>query len=62
MLVKPYDFDALHTEISEMRVRVCDSLGTRAAVVGTAPNVFEATATFDLKHDVGDIVDAELTV
>ncbi len=62
VLARPRDLDALRTEVSEMRAKMRDNLGTRATAAGTASNAFEATAAFDLKHDAGGIVDIEFMV
>ena len=62
VLARPRDLDALRTEVSEMRAKMRDNLGTCATAAGTASNAFEATAAFDLKHDAGGIVDIEFMV
>lgn len=52
----------LRKEVSEMRAKMRDNLGTPSTAAGTAPNAFEAAAPFDLKQDAGGIVDIEFMV
>ena len=56
------DLAELRREVSEMRAKMRDNLGTPATAAGTAPNAFEAAAPFDLKQDAGGIVDIEFMV
>ncbi|TBU88001.1 bifunctional [glutamate--ammonia ligase]-adenylyl-L-tyrosine phosphorylase/[glutamate--ammonia-ligase] adenylyltransferase [Phytopseudomonas dryadis] len=52
----------LRREVSEMRAKMRDNLGTRVTAAGTAANAFDAAAPFDLKQDAGGIVDIEFMV
>ena len=52
----------LQAEVSEMRAKMRDNLGTPATAAGTAENAFEAASSFDLKQDAGGIVDIEFMV
>lgn len=56
------DLAKLQQEVSEMRAKMRDNLGTRSTAAGTAANAFEATVPFDLKQDAGGIVDIEFMV
>lgn len=56
------DIAALRSEVSEMRAKMRDNLGTRATAAGTAENAFETRVSFDLKQDAGGIVDIEFMV
>lgn len=56
------DLPELRKEVSEMRAKMRDNLGTQSTAAGTAPNAFEAAAPFDLKQDAGGIVDIEFMV
>ncbi|VVN09660.1 Bifunctional glutamine synthetase adenylyltransferase/adenylyl-removing enzyme [Pseudomonas fluorescens] len=56
------DLAKLQQEVSEMRAKMRDNLGSRSTAAGTAANAFEATAPFDLKQDAGGIVDIEFMV
>jgi len=62
VLGKARDLATLQQEVSEMRAKMRDNLGTRSTAAGTAANAFEATASFDLKQDAGGIVDIEFMV
>ncbi|QXI15274.1 bifunctional [glutamate--ammonia ligase]-adenylyl-L-tyrosine phosphorylase/[glutamate--ammonia-ligase] adenylyltransferase [Pseudomonas hamedanensis] len=62
VLGKARDLATLQQEVSEMRAKMRDNLGTRSTAAGTAANAFEATAPFDLKQDAGGIVDIEFMV
>ncbi len=62
VLGKARDLVKLQQEVSEMRAKMRDNLGTKATAAGTAANAFEATASFDLKQDAGGIVDIEFMV
>ena len=62
VLGRERDLDRLRAEVSEMRAKMRDNLGTRATAAGTAANAFEATVWFDLKQDAGGIVDIEFMV
>lgn len=56
------DLAKLRQEVSEMRAKMRDNLGTKGTAAGTGANAFEATAAFDLKQDAGGIVDIEFMV
>ena len=56
------DQAALRTEVSEMRAKMRDNLGSKSTAGGTAAEAFAQAATFDLKHDAGGIVDIEFMV
>ena len=62
VLGRARNLDTLRSEVSEMRAKMRDNLGSKATAAGTAANAFEATATFDLKQDAGGIVDIEFMV
>ncbi|MGY8828596.1 MAG: [protein-PII] uridylyltransferase family protein, partial [Pseudomonadales bacterium] len=62
VLGRERDLATLRTEVSEMRAKMRDNLGSKATAAGTAANAFEATAPFDLKQDAGGIVDIEFMV
>lgn len=56
------DLGKLQTEVSEMRAKMRDNLGTKATTAGTAANAYEAGMPFDIKQDAGGIVDIEFMV
>ena len=56
------DLPKLREEVSEMRAKMRDNLGTRETAAGTAANAFDAGQSFDLKQDAGGIVDIEFMV
>ena len=62
VLGRARDLSKLRQEVSEMRAKMRDNLGTRITGAGTAANAFEATVPFDLKQDAGGIVDIEFMV
>ncbi|GLH36882.1 bifunctional [glutamate--ammonia ligase]-adenylyl-L-tyrosine phosphorylase/[glutamate--ammonia-ligase] adenylyltransferase [Pseudomonas moraviensis] len=62
VLGKPRDLARLQQEVSEMRAKMRDNLGTRITAAGTAANAFDAGVPFDLKQDAGGIVDIEFMV
>ena len=62
VLGRARDLPKLRQEVSEMRAKMRDNLGTRITGAGTAANAFEATVPFDLKQDAGGIVDIEFMV
>ncbi|WP_095078092.1 bifunctional [glutamate--ammonia ligase]-adenylyl-L-tyrosine phosphorylase/[glutamate--ammonia-ligase] adenylyltransferase [Pseudomonas sp. Irchel s3h17] len=62
VLGRARDLLKLRQEVSEMRAKMRDNLGTKSTAAGTAANAFEATAPFDLKQDAGGIVDIEFMV
>ncbi|EZP28655.1 bifunctional [glutamate--ammonia ligase]-adenylyl-L-tyrosine phosphorylase/[glutamate--ammonia-ligase] adenylyltransferase [Pseudomonas sp. RIT288] len=62
VLGKARDLAKLQQEVSEMRAKMRDNLGSKSTAAGTAVNAFEATAPFDLKQDAGGIVDIEFMV
>jgi len=53
---------ALRQEVSEMRAKMRDNLGSKETSAGRAVNVFDAGQPFDLKQDAGGIVDIEFMV
>ncbi|WP_134676059.1 bifunctional [glutamate--ammonia ligase]-adenylyl-L-tyrosine phosphorylase/[glutamate--ammonia-ligase] adenylyltransferase [Ectopseudomonas khazarica] len=62
VLGRQRDVVALRGEVSEMRAKMRDNLGTRATAAGTGENAFDAASSFDLKQDAGGIVDIEFMV
>jgi glutamate-ammonia-ligase adenylyltransferase len=62
VLGRKRDLSTLRQEVSEMRAKMRDNLGSKVTAAGTAANAFEATAPFDLKQDAGGIVDIEFMV
>ena len=62
VLGRERDLDTLRAEVSEMRAKMRDNLGSKTTAAGTAANAFEAAAPFDLKQDAGGIVDIEFMV
>ncbi|AZF24672.1 bifunctional [glutamate--ammonia ligase]-adenylyl-L-tyrosine phosphorylase/[glutamate--ammonia-ligase] adenylyltransferase [Pseudomonas sp. R2-60-08W] len=62
VLGRERDLAKLRQEVSEMRAKMRDNLGTRSTAAGMGANAFEATALFDLKQDAGGIVDIEFMV
>jgi glutamate-ammonia-ligase adenylyltransferase len=56
------DLDTLRAEVSDMRAKMRDNLGSKQTAAGTGANAFAATAPFDLKQDAGGIVDIEFMV
>ncbi|MHC8324426.1 bifunctional [glutamate--ammonia ligase]-adenylyl-L-tyrosine phosphorylase/[glutamate--ammonia-ligase] adenylyltransferase [Pseudomonas sp. LB1P83] len=62
ILGKARDLATLRQEVSEMRAKMRDNLGSKSTAAGTAANAFEASAPFDLKQDAGGIVDIEFMV
>ena len=62
VLGRERDLPTLRQEVSEMRAKMRDNLGTRITAAGTAENAYEATVPFDLKQDAGGIVDIEFMV
>ena len=62
ILERARDLPKLQAEVSEMRAKMRDNLGTRITAAGTAENAYEATVPFDLKQDAGGIVDIEFMV
>lgn len=62
VLGRERDLDKLRAEVSEMRAKMRDSLGTKLTVAGTAANAFDPAMVFDLKQDAGGIVDIEFMV
>jgi glutamate-ammonia-ligase adenylyltransferase len=62
VLGRERDLTKLRQEVSEMRAKMRDNLGTRTTAAGKGANAFEPTARFDLKQDAGGIVDIEFMV
>ncbi|PKA69715.1 glutamate-ammonia-ligase adenylyltransferase [Pseudomonas baetica] len=62
VLGKTRDLPKLQQEVSEMRAKMRDNLGSKSTAAGTSANAFEAAAPFDLKQDAGGIVDIEFMV
>jgi glutamate-ammonia-ligase adenylyltransferase len=62
ILQRPRELPQLQAEVTEMRAKMRDNLGTRATLAGRAPNAFEAQSSFDIKQDAGGIVDIEFMV
>jgi glutamate-ammonia-ligase adenylyltransferase len=62
ILGRERDLAKLRQEVSEMRAKMRDNLGTKGTTAGTGANAFLATAAFDLKQDAGGIVDIEFMV
>lgn len=62
VLGRERDLPKLRQEVSEMRAKMRDNLGTRTTTAGKGANAFEPTARFDLKQDAGGIVDIEFMV
>ncbi|MBC3957796.1 bifunctional [glutamate--ammonia ligase]-adenylyl-L-tyrosine phosphorylase/[glutamate--ammonia-ligase] adenylyltransferase [Pseudomonas triticifolii] len=62
VLGRERDLDTLRAEVSEMRAKMRDNLGTRLTAAGRAANAFETSMPFDLKQDAGGIVDIEFMV
>ena len=62
VLGRERNLDTLRAEVSEMRAKMRDNLGTPTTAGGTAANAFDAGACFDLKQDAGGIVDIEFMV
>jgi glutamate-ammonia-ligase adenylyltransferase len=62
VLGKARDLAKLQQEVSEMRAKMRDNLGSKSTAAGLGANAFEATAPFDLKQDAGGIVDIEFMV
>ncbi|MCY1408440.1 Bifunctional glutamine synthetase adenylyltransferase/adenylyl-removing enzyme [compost metagenome] len=62
VLGRERDGAALRAEVGEMRAKMRDNLGSKSTLGGTAPEAFDAAATFNLKHDAGGIVDIEFMV
>jgi [glutamine synthetase] adenylyltransferase / [glutamine synthetase]-adenylyl-L-tyrosine phosphorylase len=62
VLGRERNLDTLRAEVSEMRAKMRDNLGSKTTAAGTAANAFEATVPFDLKQDAGGIVDIEFMV
>ena len=62
VLGRARELATLRGEVSEMRAKMRDNLGSKATAAGTAANAFEAALPFDLKQDAGGIVDIEFMV
>ena len=62
VLGKQRDLDGLRTEVSEMRAKMRDNLGSKSTAAGTAANAYDSGVPFDIKQDAGGIVDIEFMV
>jgi len=62
VLGQPRTLETLRGQVSEMRAKMRDNLGSRATAAGTAANAFDAGQPFDIKQDAGGIVDIEFMV
>ncbi|WP_122581987.1 bifunctional [glutamate--ammonia ligase]-adenylyl-L-tyrosine phosphorylase/[glutamate--ammonia-ligase] adenylyltransferase [Pseudomonas viridiflava] len=62
VLGRKRDLDKLRAEVSEMRAKMRDNLGSRLTAAGRGANAFESSMPFDLKQDAGGIVDIEFMV
>ena len=62
VLGRARDLVLLRQEVSEMRAKMREALGTKATLAGTDPKAFQAESRFHLKHDAGGIVDIEFMV
>ena len=62
VLGRERDLPTLRLEVSEMRAKMRDNLGTRITAAGLGENAFQPTVPFDLKQDAGGIVDIEFMV
>ena len=62
ILERARDLPKLQAEVSEMRAKMRDNLGSRETAAGTGENAFDAATSFDLKQDAGGIVDIEFMV
>ncbi|OLS64569.1 bifunctional [glutamate--ammonia ligase]-adenylyl-L-tyrosine phosphorylase/[glutamate--ammonia-ligase] adenylyltransferase [Pseudomonas putida] len=62
VLGKQRDLAGLRTEVSEMRAKMRDNLGTKSTAAGTAANAYDRGVPFDIKQDAGGIVDIEFMV
>ncbi|WP_321348493.1 bifunctional [glutamate--ammonia ligase]-adenylyl-L-tyrosine phosphorylase/[glutamate--ammonia-ligase] adenylyltransferase [Halopseudomonas oceani] len=62
VLGRQRDERQLLREVSDMRQKMRDNLGTKATRAGTTEDAFTAAQLFDLKQDAGGIVDIEFMV
>jgi len=62
VLGRSRDLEQLRGEVSEMRTKMRDNLGTRSTQAGMADKAFLAEGEFNLKQDAGGIVDIEFMV
>lgn len=62
VLGKQRDLDGLRSEVSEMRAKMRDNLGSKSTAAGTAANAYDSGVPFDIKQDAGGIVDIEFMV
>ena len=62
VLGRERDLTLLGQEVSEMRGKMRDNLGSKETLAGTASNAFESAQRFDFKQDAGGIVDIEFMV
>lgn len=59
VLGKQRDLVKLQAEVSDMRKKMRDNLGTLVTQSGLGDNAFDAKQLFNLKHDAGGMVDIE---
>lgn len=59
VLGKQRELPTLQNEVSEMRKKMRDNLGTQATQAGLGDNAFASDQLFNLKHDAGGMVDIE---
>jgi glutamate-ammonia-ligase adenylyltransferase len=62
VLGRSRDLERLRGEVSDMRTKMRDNLGTRSTQAGMADKAFLAEGEFNLKQDAGGIVDIEFMV
>ena len=62
VLGRERDEQALAREVGDMRQKMRDNLGTSATRAGSTAEAFTAAQLFDLKQDLGGIVDIEFMV
>lgn len=62
VLGRARDVPKLQQEVSSMRAKMRDNLGTRDTQAGRGENAYRPGFSFDLKHDAGGIVDIEFMV
>lgn len=62
ILGQPRDLDQLRQEVSAMRTKMREALGTKCTDGGLGDNAFSPDVPFQLKQDAGGIVDLEFMV